>query len=718
MIALYSKAVVHCTERKAMASESPRADASAWCRPLFEGTRLSMLVCDPVSQEILDVNDAVVHLLGYPRAHLLGMRLPDLYLRPGRERAGVLRPETCRLHARVRRVGGAGGEVHHAILQRAAIEYGGRDAVLVVLQDVTRHVEAEIQLRDTQNELHRAQSLALIGNWIWDAASDPHVASSPEGYRIMGFRPEDTPVTTAEIHARIHPDDRAMAERARERALHDPDYKYDIEFRLVRPDGEVRWLHSVAEVRRDAGGRAVKMLGLVQDVTERRRAEDDVRRLAYYDTVTGLPNMNLFESEVEDRLAQLRRGAGRGRSPARLACLIVDLVRFRDVNYALTHMYGDVLLALVADRLAAVVGAAGVVARCDARFPVVLDGADEEEARRWAQHLLRALEAPFSVAGISYEIGARIGIAFAPLQGLDYHTLLRKADIALYQAAGMARNVAVYAAEDDPHTPDRLALIGDFRAAIEAGQIQLFCQPKVTMDGREIVGAEALVRWVHPDKGCIGPEIFMPLIEATDLIHVLTRHMLESSVAQCEAWRAQGVRLPIAVNLSARDIAALSLSEHLRELLEQHGSCAGLIGLEMTESSLMQNPAESIAELERLSGMGFRLYIDDFGTGYSSLSYLSRLPVDVIKIDHGFTMQMIDDGRAASIVKSTVHLAHDLGMSVVAEGVSNARIWEALQALGCDEAQGFHVAAPMPAGQLLDWARASPYRLPDERVCA
>jgi diguanylate cyclase (GGDEF)-like protein len=480
----------------------------------------------------------------------------------------------------------------------------------------------------------------------------------------------------------------------------------------------VRWLHSVAEVRRDPCGRVVKMLGLVQDVTERRRAEDNVRRLAYYDTVTGLPNMNLFESEVDDRLAQLRRGAGRGRSPARLACLIVDLVRFRDVNYALTHMYGDVLLALVADRLSAVIGQAGVVARCDSRFPIVLDGADEEEARRWAQHLLRALEAPFAVAGISYEIGARIGIALAPLQAIDYHTLLRKADIALYQAAGMARNVAVYVAEDDPHTPDRLSLIGDFRAAIESGQIQLFCQPKVTMMSGEIVGAEALVRWVHPDKGCIGPETFMPLIEATDLIHVLTQHMLATAVTQCEAWRAQGVRLPIAVNLSARDIAALSLSEHLRELLERHGSCAGLIGLEMTESSLMQNPTESIAELERLSGMGFKLYIDDFGTGYSSLSYLSRLPVDVIKIDHGFTMQMIDDRRAASIVKSTVHLAHDLGMSVVAEGVSNARIWDALQTLGCDEAQGFYVAAPMPACQLLDWARASPYRLLDEHVCA
>jgi diguanylate cyclase (GGDEF)-like protein/PAS domain S-box-containing protein len=676
-----------------------------------------MLVCDPVSQEILDVNDAILDLLGYTRGQMLSMRLPDLYARGGQE-ADDLGPTTCRLHSHVRRIAGADGENHHAILQRAAIEYGGRDAVLVVLQDVTRHVEAEVQLRETQDELHRAQALAMIGNWIWDAASDSHVTSSPEGYRIMGFRPEDTPMSTAEIYARIHPDDRAMAERARERALHDPGYKYDVEFRLIRPDGEVRWLHSVAEVRRDPCGRAVKMLGLVQDVTERREAEEKVRRLAYYDTVTGLPNMNLFESEVDDRLAQLRRGAGRGRSPARLACLIVDLVRFRDVNYALTHMYGDVLLALVADRLSAVIGQAGVVARCDSRFPIVLDGADEEEARRWAQHLLRALEAPFAVAGISYEIGARIGIALAPLQATDYHTLLRKADIALYQAAGMGRNVAVYVAEDDPHTPDRLSLIGDFRAAIESGQIQLFCQPKVTMMSGEIVGAEALVRWVHPDKGCIGPETFMPLIEATDLIHVLTQHMLATAVTQCEAWRALGVRLPIAVNLSARDIAALSLSEHLRELLERHGSCAGLIGLEMTESSLMQNPTESIAELERLSGMGFKLYIDDFGTGYSSLSYLSRLPVDVIKIDHGFTMQMIDDRRAASIVKSTVHLAHDLGMSVVAEGVSTARIWDALQTLGCDEAQGFYVAAPMPAGLLLDWARASPYRLIAEHVCA
>ncbi|MFS2018553.1 PAS domain-containing protein, partial [Massilia sp. CT11-108] len=300
-----------------MAAQSPRADASAWCRPLFDGTQLSMLVCDPVSQEILDANDATLALLGHTRDTLLGMRLPELYARDEGD-ADALRPDTCRLHSHVRHIAGARGEIHHAILQRCAIEYGGRDAVLVVLQDVTRHVEAEVQLRDTQDELLRAQALALIGNWIWDAASDSHVTSSPEGYRIMGFRPDERPVSTAEIYARIHPDDRPMAERARERALLDPDYKYDVEFRLIRPDGEVRWLHSVAEVRRDATGRVVKMLGLVQDVTERRRAEENVRRLAYYDTVTGLPNMNRFENEVDDQAGQPRRAASPARAAAQL----------------------------------------------------------------------------------------------------------------------------------------------------------------------------------------------------------------------------------------------------------------------------------------------------------------------------------------------------------------------------------------------------------------
>jgi diguanylate cyclase (GGDEF)-like protein/PAS domain S-box-containing protein len=688
-------------------------DPSAWCRPLFDANPLALLVCDPENETILEANGAALACLGLARRDVVGARLPALYADAGM----AWGPSSQAMGETVRRIVCADNSVRHLSERRSLIADGGdgagsgdggdggRPALLVVLQDVSRHVAAELRLRETQDELYRAQALARIGTWEWDLRTDAHCTASPLGYRVLGMCKDEVPMTSGEVAALIHPDDREMVLRSRDRALRDPGYKHDVEFRMQGRGGAVRWLHAVAEVRRGADGRPEKMFGLLQDVTDRRTAEDDVRRLAYYDSLTGLANRNRFEQVCNEGLARIAADGGR------LACVIVDLMRFRDVNYALAHSSGDALLGLVAERLSALVGDAGLVARVDARFPILLGGVDECAARGWAQAVHRALEEPFLVAGIQYEIGARIGIALAPEQGTDYPTLLRKADIALFQACRDGRNLAVYSAAADPHTPDRLALIGDFRAAIEDGQIRLFCQPKVDMLRNEIVGVEALVRWCHPEKGTIGPEVFMPLIESTDLVHLLTRHMLAGAVSWCEEWLAQGVHLPVAVNLSARDVAALTLSEHLGTLMESHGACAGMIGLEMTESSLMRNPEASIAELERLRAMGFRLYIDDFGTGYSSLNYLTRLPVDVIKIDHGFTMKMIDDRRAAAIVKSTVQLAHDLGMQVVAEGVSERRIWDALCAIGCDEAQGYHIAPPMPAADILRWAHGAPFAL-------
>ncbi|QJE02168.1 EAL domain-containing protein [Massilia forsythiae] len=685
--------------------------ADAWFRPLFEGNGLAMLACDAQSLRVLDLNQAMVEQFGHGRAALLGMHLPELLA----AQDGAAGP-----FGRVHRFLHADGSARQVLPQPWPVGAAGRAAdtdadgahgglVLVALQDVTFLVDEQARLMDDQDELRRAQALGLIGNWRWDGGRGAVLAASPEGYRILGFPPGDLPVGPRDVLARIHIEDRAAVLAARRRALAEPERHVDLQFRMVQPDGELRWVHVVAEVRRDGAGPPA-LSGLVQDITARRGVEEDVMRLAYYDTLTGLPNRNLFERHCRARLAQLGRD--------RLACLIVDLVHFRDVNYALTHLYGDLLLALVADRLGALIDGAGLLARVDARFTILLEDADEARARHWAARIHEVLEAPFSVVGIWCALGARIGVALAPSQGRDYHTLLRKADIALYQAAQAGRNTAVYDAGIDPHTPGRLSLVGDFRAAIEDGQLRLFCQPKVDIRSRQIVGAEALVRWWHPEKGCIAPESFVPLLESTELIHLLTGHMLEGAVAQCEAWRSEGVLLPIAVNLSARDVGVLALSEQLRALLERHGSRAGMIGLEVTESSLMSNPTAGIAELQRLSAMGFRLYVDDFGTGYSSLSYLSRLPVDVIKIDHAFTMKMIDDPRAAAIVKSTIHLAHDLGMEVVAEGVSERRIWDALQALGCDEAQGYYIAPPLPAEDLLAWARSSPYSLRGERATA
>jgi len=686
-----------------MAVQSRKADPNAhqlaWCRALFEANMLAMLVYDPASRRVLDVNPALAALAGRAAHALRALRVDKLFA-PSGARAD---PGTPQLRCMVT----SGGTRRRVLQQSCPLRHGDQDAVLVVLQAVDepieRHIPAPSRSQAERDDMHRAQALAHIGNWSWDAGGGARLAASPEGFRILGFHPDHAP-GAAEVLARIHIDDHGAVLEARKRALAQPGHDLDVQFRVVLPEGDLRWVHAVAEVRRDAAGRPLRMAGLVQDITVRRSREDKMRRLAYSDTLTGLPNRNMFERHCAARLSQLA-------ADERLACLIVDLARLRDVNYALTHLYGDILLALVADRLAALVGDAGMLARVDAHFTILFDDADEAQARRWALRIHDVLEAPFSVAGVACAIGARIGIALAPSQGRDYHTLLRKADIALYQAAQAGREMAVYDAGGDPHTPNRLSLVGDFRAAIESGQLRLFCQPKVDIRSREIVGAEALVRWWHPEKGCIAPDSFVPLIESTELIHLLTQHMLEGAVAQCEAWRSQGVMMPIAVNLSARDVGVLALSEHLRGLLDQHGSRAGMIGLEVTETSLMRNPAAGIAELQRLSAMGFKLYVDDFGTGYSSLNYLSRLPVDVIKIDHGFTMKMIEDQRAAAIVKSTIHLAHDLGMAVVAEGVSERRIWDALQALGCDEAQGYFIAPPLPADQLLEWARASPYAL-------
>jgi EAL domain-containing protein (putative c-di-GMP-specific phosphodiesterase class I) len=344
-------------------------------------------------------------------------------------------------------------------------------------------------------------------------------------------------------------------------------------------------------------------------------------------------------------------------------------------------------------------------------FAAILSDASTYDSKPCARTLLKGFEAPFRVAGIQYDINVHIGIALFPGHATDPNTLFRKANVALYRARQIGTDLVMYQPEDDPYKPERLALLGEFRKAVQDGHIELYCQPKVEMRTDEVIGAEALVRWRHPQRGMISPALFVPLVEETELIHLLTRHMLQASVRQCFNWQREGVHLPLAVNVSPRNLLQRDLAGSLETLLHTWGGDAGWLGLEITESSLITDPDASIAQLTTLSGMGFRLFIDDFGTGYSSLSYLTRLPVDVIKVDHGFTMRMLEDRRAAAIVKSTIELAHSLGMSVVAEGTSNRAIWDALQAFGCDEAQGYYVAEPFPAADFGAWLQASGRRV-------
>ncbi|TFW04797.1 EAL domain-containing protein [Oxalobacteraceae bacterium OM1] len=667
----------------------------AWYRGLFEGSSLPMIICDRRTLRILDANPAMRHACGYSADALLARRLPEL-TGAAMQRRSVARHQLQRCD----------GTTVPVLVYPSTFDESDA-AISFALLPATSADESDGDRRQIENELHRIQALAGIGTWYWSPATDALVSLSPEAFRVFGFDSSThMPLDTPRLLARVHPDDRERIVQARDAALAGPDGHYDLRYRVVHPSGEIRHARSVAEVQRDAAGVPSKLIGLVQDETERVRAEAEIRHLAYYDPITGLPNRNLFDQVFNKALTDI--GADNGR----LALMIVNLVQFREVNFALGHMNGDALLKLVGERIQSQLRDGDFTARVGSRFPVMLRDVGLKEARERANAIRRSLERPFKVAGIPYEIGAHIGIALNPDHGNTYGTLLRRADIALFQATQNGQSLAVYDETIDPHTPERLALIGDFRHAVEQRHIRLYCQPKVDMRSGEVVGAEALVRWEHPTLGTVPPDVFVPLIESTDLIHVLTQHMLTAAVEQYHAWRQEGVDLPLAVNLSTRDVAALNLADQLADLLKAHGAAPDAIGLEVTESSVMRNPNVSIAELGRLSRMGFRLYVDDFGTGYSSLSYLTRLPVNVIKIDHGFTMKMVHDRRVSAIVRSTIQLAHELGMTVVAEGTADRTIWDALMAMDCDEAQGFLIAKPFPAAEFKRWLGNAPYTLP------
>jgi EAL domain-containing protein (putative c-di-GMP-specific phosphodiesterase class I) len=322
-----------------------------------------------------------------------------------------------------------------------------------------------------------------------------------------------------------------------------------------------------------------------------------------------------------------------------------------------------------------------------------------------------AMEEPLPAHDGAYEVGARAGIATAagqPGSLADPDDLVRHADIALNRARGNGAAYVVYDAALDPYKPQRLALLSAFRQAIKDDQLEMYCHPKADLRSGRVTGAEALVRWRHPEYGLLTPDRFIALIEPTELIHLLTQRMLECALRHSAAWRRDGLVLPLAVNLSTRNLVNPALPDLVAGMMASLGADPSWIALEITESSIMDDPALSLRVLNRLNAMGVELVVDDFGTGYSSLGYLMKLPVSVVKIDQSFTMSMTTDPDAASIVKAMIELAHALGMKVVAEGAETKETWDMLARLGCDEAQGYYISEPLPADAFQRWLERAP----------
>jgi diguanylate cyclase (GGDEF)-like protein len=436
----------------------------------------------------------------------------------------------------------------------------------------------------------------------------------------------------------------------------------------------------------------------VRDITLRKRAESALEHQALHDALTDLPNRVL----LHDRLQQAIRAAERSRSS--VALLVMDLDRFKEVNDTFGHHTGDQLLQQLGQRLGSVLRGSDTIARLGGdEFAVLLPTATFEDARQIAERLLQVLEEPFSLGGLQLEIDASIGIALSPDHGLDAETLLRRADVAMYVAKRSSTGHALYTADQDEHSPMRLAMVGELRRAIDHNELALYYQPKLSLASGQVTCVEALVRWDHPRHGMLGPDVFVPIAEQTGLIRPLARWVLDAALRQCNRWRQDGLDLSVAVNLSMRNLHDPEVVDMSRQLLLRWGIPPARLVVEITESSLMADAARAMEVLGRLRGMGVSVSIDDFGTGYSSLAYLKRLPVDELKIDKSFVAHVATDRNDAAIVRSTIGLAHDLGLSVVAEGIEDQRTLEFLAGLGCDVAQGYFISRPLPVDALGDW---------------
>jgi diguanylate cyclase (GGDEF)-like protein len=441
--------------------------------------------------------------------------------------------------------------------------------------------------------------------------------------------------------------------------------------------------------------------------------ERKIRRLAFADELTGLPNRAGLRLAIDAALARERTT----KKPS--ALLVVELLRFRDINYTVGHPVGDEVLHQASARICAVASKDAQAARIsNVQFAVLLADADSTEAIACARRLVGALQEPLPARGSNYELGARVGIVLIPGHGADVDELLRHADVARNLARTSGADYVVYDELLDPCKPQRLALLGAFRHAVKDNQLQLYCQPKADLRSGRITSVEALVRWLHPEYGLIMPNQFITLIEPTELIQLLTERVLDCAIRQCDEWRRQDIAVPMAVNLSTRNLLNAALPETIGKLLHDWRADASWIDLEITESSIIEDSPVPLRVLNRLHAMGIKLCVDDFGTGYSSLSYLMKLPISVVKIDHSFTTNMLTDRDAAAIVKAIIELAHNMEMTVVAEGAATREIWDALKRLDCDEAQGYYISPPFPASTFQSWLERSHWELARPAVLA
>lgn len=559
-------------------------------------------------------------------------------------------------------------------------------------------------LLKSETRLGLAQRIAKIGNWEWHPPTNRFIGSH-ESFRLIGMRPQDFGGTLEAFLNTVHPDDRSQIETAL-KGMVTHRTACDIDIRLVLPTGADFSVNVQAEVVHDDRIKSYSIVGTIQDISERKRSEREIHRLANFDSLTGLPNRVLFKDRVTQALAHAKR------YHTIFATLFLDLDRFKVINDTLGHNVGDLLLKSFADRLADSIRHSDSAGRDVAsepeqtlarlggdEFTVLLTNlADVQDAGKVARRILDALAQPFSIEGREIFVTVSVGIAIYPADGESVDALLKNSDSAMYHAKEQGQNnYQFYSNSMNAAAGARLALEGELRHAIERNELVVYYQPKVDLRTAAIVGAEALVRWQHAQQGLLLPDAFMPAAIDTGLIREIDEWVIRTVCRQQCMWQEAGLSLVcVSVNVSNSLFHGNTLVAVVEESLRQTGLYARWLELELTESIVMRNVDASISMLRRLKEMGVQLAIDDFGTGYSSLSYLQRLPLDMVKIDQSFIRDIVTQAEPASIVRAIIAMSHSLDLEVLAEGVEEEAQRKVLLEQRCDHAQGYLFGRPMP----------------------
>ncbi len=570
-------------------------------------------------------------------------------------------------------------------------------------------------LRESASLLESSQRVAKVGHWAWDLTARS-VRCSKQLETILGMAPPAQVDGPEDLSCLAHPRDRSQVEQAIAAVVRDGDGA-SLEHLLRRGDGSQRIVLHEIQPHRDGQGRVTRVLGTVQDITERRESEQQVRYLAYYDSVTGLPNRTLFMDQLNHALLTAHRHCRYA------AVLFLDLDHFKRINDTLGHSAGDTLLREVATRLRDCIRDSDIVCHddtihrdpldrhCVARlggdeFVIMLsDLRDPTDAGSVAQRICEAISAPFDVDGNDVYSGCSVGVSCYPNDGDNVETLLKHADAAMYHAKSEGRNqYQFYTKAINARVLERVALENSMRKALDEEGFEVHYQPKIDIGTGEVTSVEALLRWYHPELGEVPPSTFIAVAEDTGLIVPLGEWVLNQACRQTARWRASGhEQLQVAVNLSPAQFRSPALRQAVEDALASSGLPASCLELELTESVLMEDVRGSAGILEELTSLGIKVTVDDFGVGYSSLTQLKRFPVSSLKIDRSFVRDMIASSDDAAIVAATIALGHSLRLNVVAEGVEDEEQLEFLRRHQCDESQGFLFSSPVNAEELLSW---------------